>query len=1123
MPTPRPRPRLAVAVVLAAGLVASAQAPDPPKSPAVKLPDGTFQWVGKGDGEVTLTPQELQKLTDQIEQLKKQLAAQKPAAPSGCAVRAKVEKRGEQLVAAVKLTLTFRTAAPNTAVALGGRRGFLVAAALDGGKLPVLDTTDDGFAALVESAGDHTLVLDLEAPVTSRGTKPQLGFDLGLPKAAITTLVFDPPDAAVKRATVTTRTPDPAKAGPPDPRPTTLDVGQLAPRPGQEAGQPLGPVESVEVAWDPPAAAAQPADPVQSADVEVAVRLTETAVEATAKVKFRGPGREWKLAAPATAEVTADRAAAPDSPAPAAKVTKPADPNKPVWKVEFPAGSPAADWVVTAVTRQPRPKAGDPKHRGPFPVGPFAAADVLRQTGAVKVTAGPHTRFAFKHGPDLRRADPGPPEEGVTAAAFRLATGPTGTPPNAPLLTVEAEPLQGRVVVEPHYRLTLTDGGWRVRAEVRVTPLRTAAEAVAVDLPADWRGPEAGPAELVEGVVQGAPADGFWAAAAARLAGGLRVPTVVRLAAVQRGPFDLVLTATVPVEPGAAAAVVPLPRFPGAAETRNATVTATVPDGLEVRGEGRGWDGEYATWGAPLAPAPGPDGKPARVAATVTGKAEAGFSRVLLAWNPHRPELSADVQARVVLGDRQMVVTEEVKLRSPEGLPRPVRFRGPAAAVGLKATPPLEPVGPGEWVLTPPPDAKELTLTATFGVALPPGPADGDGTTRVPVVLLRPAAATRAATAVRVWSNATAPQALATASAGWLEAPAERDPERDALPALTLSATGAEPLVLEARPAADGGAVAAWVERGLIQAWGADGGATRYRARFLLRRWLTPSVEVRLPGPLTGPHPEFLRDGQRVDAAPIPDPDGNPAYRVPLPPARPGATTVVEVRYQLPADGGSEYRPPRLPGAAFADAVRWQVTVPDGAVPLFAGGGRAEFRWRPRASGLVPVAAAGSDALDRWFRTGEPAGGDDGASPREAVTARQPAPAPVAVYRVPWAGLVVGCSAAAFGLVLVLSRLPGAAVGPAVAVVGGGLGAAAVLFPHPAAQAAGACQPGVAAAAGVLLALAAARWHARRRVARLPGFSRVPAEPSAPAVVPSSARTRQAGTASAAPALPAGG
>ena len=59
-------------------------------------------------------------------------------------------------------------------------------------------------------------------------------------------------------------------------------------------------------------------------------------------------------------------------------------------------------------------------------------------------------------------------------------------------------------------------------------------------------------------------------------------------------------------------------------------------------------------------------------------------------------------------------------------------------------------------------------------------------------------------------------------------------------PALVLAASGGEvPLVLESRAADENAAVAVWVDRGLVQAW-TDDGATRYRARFLLRRWLAP-------------------------------------------------------------------------------------------------------------------------------------------------------------------------------------------------------------------------------------------------------------------------------------------
>src|SRR5207249_10333360 len=121
-------------------------------------------------------------------------------------------------------------------------------------------------------------------------------------------------------------------------------------------------------------------------------------------------------------------------------------------------------------------------------VGPFAVLDVLRQTGTVRVTAGPHTRFVFKHGPDLRRAEvPAPAEDENSVAFFRLATGPTGaTPVNAPLVTVEAWPVEGTVRVKPTYRLRLTEAGWHVRAEVAVKPIRTEVDSVTVDVPGEW-------------------------------------------------------------------------------------------------------------------------------------------------------------------------------------------------------------------------------------------------------------------------------------------------------------------------------------------------------------------------------------------------------------------------------------------------------------------------------------------------------------------------------------------------------------------------------------------------------------------------------------------------------------
>jgi len=1108
----------------------------PKELPGIRLPDGTFLWLGPVDGQerVSLTPQQLQKLLDENDQLRKQVATRRAMAPSGCAIRGRVEKRGEQLVAILKLTLSFQTTVAKTPVALGGKKAFLVSASLDGNKLPILDTVEDGLAAMIEAAGDHTLTLDLEAPVTSRGAKPELGFEMGLPRAPITTLLLDPPGSAVKRVNLTTRTPDPAQPARPSEarRVPALDVKQLAARPGQEHGYALGPVESVEVTWDPPAAGAQAADQVQSAEIKVAVLFTEGIIETTAKFTLRGPGRDWKVVAPANASISADRAPGTTDfgPAQAPAVTKPASAARPEWKIEFPAGSSPADWIITAVTRQPRPKADDPKHRGPYSVGPFAVLDVLRQTGTVRVTAGPHMRFVFKHGPDLRRdVPPVPAAEDLTSAFFRLTTGPTGnTAVNAPLFTVEAWRLVGRVTVKPNYKLLLTDAGWKLRAEVKVSPIDTEIDSLAVEVPTEWRGLEAGPPELVEGVQPGA-ALGFWKTLEGDLGGDLRALSVVRFAASHKPPFDLVLTATIPVPLGTTEAAISLARFPGSIE-RGAMLTATVHDGLEVRGEARGWEGERAaTWGTALVPVSG-NGK-SKAVTTVSGRADSGLGQAVLTWSPYRPDLITDVRADVTLFDRQLVVQQAVKLRSPDGMRGPIHFRGPATAAGVKFLPaqfPLEPVGPGEWKLMVPIDAKEFTLTVSFAIPLASHAPDDRGPWKLPVGLLWPVTATRAETTVRVWSNTVSGRTIANLSSGWRELSIEPASERDALPVVVLSTAGAEtPLVLETSEIEGGSAVAVWVDRGLVQAWSGDDGAARYRARFLLRRWLVPAIEMRLPGPLTGPMPEFLRDGRKVEATSVLDDSGERIYRVPLPEPRPDRTALIEVRYQFAPRRDSEYLPPLLTSAAFAGPLRWQVTVPPGSAPLLSAGATAQLRWRWQGGLIGPAAIGSTDELEHWLRTGdEPRGGDD--SSGEIVTARQATPAVLVVHRVPRIGFTIACSVVVFVLGLLLTRLPAALLGAAVALVVGLAGIAVSLWPQPAAEVAAACEPGLLAVVLAVLVQLSVRWYYRHRVTHLPGFTLSLPEPSATSVPikgPSTARNRALPVSSsgAAPVAPAGG
>ncbi|MCI0705406.1 MAG: hypothetical protein L0241_30465 [Planctomycetia bacterium] len=1138
----------ALAGLMVATLALSAQPPtgDPPKkSPElpktgdtkdakdakpliVKLPDGTFLWLGpsaEGGEKVTLTPQEFQKLLDQVDQLKKQLATRKPAAPSGCAVRGRVEKRGEQLVAVLKLTYSFRTTQPQSAVSLGGRKAFLVKAALDGAKLPILDTGEEGFAAMIETAGDHTLVLDVEAPVTARGTKAEVGFDIGLPRSPITTLALDPPAGNVKRVNLTTRTSDPSQPtkAPEVRRLNGLDVKQLIAK-GADAGLPLGPVESVEVTWDPPAAgAAQPTDQLQSAVFDVNVILTEGFIESTAKIKLRGPARDWKIVAPSSADVSVERVAAIGETGPTQQpvVNRPTDSNKLVWKVELPTGSTASDWVVTAVVRQARPKAGTPKANQPLAVGPFAVLDVLRQTGTVRVTAGPHTRFVFKHGPDLRRTElPNPTEDDGSTALFRLATGPTGANPvNAPLFTVEASPIEGAVRVKPTYKLTLTEAGWRVEARIHVKPIRTEIDSLLIDIPTEWQGLEsASEPEIVVGVTQG-KADGPWRPATVRLAGGFKQQ------------FDVVLIATVPVPAGTREALVPLPRFPKAAE-REVSVSATVPDGMEVRGTGRAWEGDQpAAWGSPLAVVPGVDGKIPKAATAISGKSELGFSRIALSWQPYRPDVSADIRAEITLGDRQLVIVQTVRLRSPDGFPKPVKFRGPPDMIGLKAKPQLDPQPGGTWTFTPPPAEKEATLHVSFAIPLPKR--TDDGPWPLSVSLLWPTDATRTEATVRVWVNSVAGRTVSTSASGWRELPPEPTSEREALPALTLSASAEHPLILEVREApTDSGAVAVWVERTAIEAWPTEDGATGYRARFRLQRWLTPGVELWLPGSLAGPNPTARVDGQRVDLQPLGEAEGGRKFRVMLPEGTTGRAVVLEVRYHLSgprqAIGEAIYSPPRLIASAYSGPVRWLITEPADAAPLLLSGrARPEINWRWRGGIFAPTAAT-RDELDRWFQAGNES--DSTASAQtptdgERLAARQTSPEPVRVARVPWLALVIVCSVAVFIVVVVLTWLPTSAVGVVVALIGGAFGVGVVLYPQPAAQVVAASQPGLAIGLVAVAVQAIVRGYVRHRVKHLPGFSRTLPElatstGSAPQPAPpgaASIRSRPGSTGSPAP------
>ncbi len=1088
--------------VLALASAGRGQPPAVPKpSPAVvRLPDGAVVVLTKSPDElnppvegVLLGPAEYQALLDRAD-LARPAADTKPVAPSSCVIRGAVTNRGAKAVAALTVTFEVRTTVPRTPVLLGTKRAFLVGAKRAGGGFPVLAAGDEGLTYLAERPGDHALTLDLEVPVAARGAG-DFGFELSLPRAAVTTLALTAP-AGVPRLTMTARTPDGA-------RPTTEDAATLA-RPADRPGYPVGPAEGLDVAWSvpPPAGTAESS---RGAEVEVAVRVDEAQIETVARVRLRGAAAEWQVALPAGADVVAERAGAPapppgdpaDPPPPSAAgsspgLTRPAGANKTVWTFRPP--DPAADWHLTATVRQPRPPAADPKHRGPFAVGPVLVLNTVRQTGTVRLTAPPTTRLTVvKSAVALRRQDIPPPAGDAEDAAVYRYTAPAGKPAAGPLLELSAKPVPGFVRVQPKHTLRRTDAGWRLLTEVRVVPVRVELDQLVVEVPAGFQAVEAAGPAVDDVLVLGETPAGR------RLA--------VRLATPQKIAFDLTLSAAMPSPPAARSEALALPRFP-ATQEQPGKVLVVVPDGFDVSGTAATTDGQSV----PLTPEPRATPGPVSAAGATPDKP---VTRLDVAWQPYRPDLPAEVRADINLTERQAVVTQTVTVRPTAGDARPVRLRGPA--IGLRAVPGgagIDQIEPGVWAVRPPAGPREVTVTVVYALPLPPRPADGTAVL-APLSLVWPDAATQVEATVRLW-GAGLTRRIDRIDGPWRELPPEPAADRDDLPWRTLTGGGPTlPLALDLIDT-DAGLPAVTTDRTLIEAWVTNEGGVAVRGRFALKRWSSAGVGVDFPAVAA---PEFVVDGRRLDPATLAavDPDRR-AVRLPLPEPKPGRPgVVVDVRYLLPTGRsgvGLVVPPPQLINAACRTPVRWQVVLPGDATLLdLTRQLGVDQTWAWRGFGFDPAAAATPADLDEWL-TGTPNGGPDGAGPSaSALTARQAALGPVRLTIVPRAAWVAGCSLLTLVGGLALARLRPVRRGVVLTLVGVAVAAGVTLAPQPAGQVLAGAQPGAAALAVILAGLAAVRWWHARRLARLPGFTRTPA------VDPESNRSAARRTVYPAPAL----
>ncbi len=1059
--------RMLVLLLAATGWLCAVQAQEPKKSSAIKLPDGTIVFytsnpndaVPKIDG-VVLSAKEYQQLVETAEQLKKLREAAKPIVPSVCRIRGRVDSSTGRPIAKLSVEYSYRTTVPKTAVLLGGQRAALVAAAGADGVIPLLESTSDGLVVLAEQPGTGTVKLELEAAVTARGSKNELGFEMGLPRAAITTLVFSAPDG-VKKLTVGTRTPESGVLRLGETKRTTEDVSRFAAR-ADGTGAPLGPTELLELTWES-AAAPVATDANLSADAEIAVRVGDAQIETTTRLVLRGPSREWLIDWPRDASVTASRTNALEG-GTMATIVKPAD-NSTVWTVRTPD---AGEWQVTGIVRTARRDPKDGKYAGPYAI-PIAFVNGLpRQTGIVRVYAPSTIRVSnYRHSAELRRQDSVAGTEAPTAV-FKYATAG----PKAPTIDFEARPARGFTAVQPHHRLDLTHEGWRLRTELRVAPVRTFVEQIVMELPSGWREPIVRPDDRVDEVLAGVEM-------------AEKRQWTIRLANGVSEPFTLTIESLYAVPETASDATFALPRFPGTTE-RETQISLSVPDGLTIQATAR--DASLQT---PLQPV----GTVKQSAATqLSSTFETPVQNLEVSWQPYRAELAVTTKADVTLTERQMTITQTMQFKANDPIGRAIRFKGPTLPLALQATPALEPAGPGLWSLTPSSEARELALVLSYSLALP-ARADANPLS-VDLPLFWPDATSQSAT-VRFWGTpAPGARRPGNVQGPWELRPPEPSPDRESLPWLTLAGVGSTkgiPLSFDLmEPLETGGTT---IDRALFQNWTSPEGLILLRARYLLKRWSPSGLELEVSGSTV---PSIFVNRERVDAIAVggSEGDGPRVYRIPLPEPRTNRTSLIlEVQSTIVARPRSEltFVPPQIRGATLMTPARCQIVFPSDAVPVVLGSTfLPDLDWGWRNGWLAPVAGASSDELERWF-LGSANPGENiplNSASDDAVTGVQYTHGPLRILRIPRVPFVIVCSLLVLVLGAGITRLRPALVGPALVFLGLIAVVSGVLFPQPASQILSAGIPGLLALVLILGISAILKWLARRRIDYLPTFRR---------------------------------
>lgn len=1021
-----------------------------------------LQLVPEG---VFLTPAKYKALLDRIGQLERQAKAPKPEVPSSCKLTGQVE--GD--LVRFQAQFEFRTDRPRTLVTLGCQRAWLKPGAALDGQLPLLIAGDDGQTLVqVEKPGVHQVSLELELPLGTRGAKGvDQGFDLGLPRAAITTLEKFTLPRAVPEVRINGRTLRPTAAD---------DQG------GRLEEVPLGPVEHLELTWKGPTSAPRKSPPLLEARGQINVRVTDvtliTDVELSLQV-LRGETREWHIRMPPQMvpevrepRLQDERIDGIDLP----------DAKNPVLKIRLKEPS-AEPLKVVFQVRQARGKTA-------IPVGLFPVANAQRQRGTIGVSAPPDLRLRFFPRGDVLRRDISEESRRENAVAeFSYGNLPTSANPTQPAqapLEILVEEIKGIVEARVEHTLAVADQGWRVTTRVLVTPVRTRVDHLDVELPVGFELDQdvgATPAELVDTVVV---APGLGKGRVAR----------IRLVKEQTQPFAVTLPLLGPAGADARNEVLELPR-PLQTQDRGGQVTVVLPEGRELTSLGQG----------PEAPLPGERQH--------TWRSERFPVRVEFGWRPHRPELAVNAVADVTVAGKQVNVQHRFNFQFGQTARKQVRLAIPdviADRLKVREGGTLEPNG----LVTLAGGGKEQVLALEYSfvpgavAAEPrdeetmPAPEPTGAGWRFRVPLVRVDGATQSETKVRVWTD---PGTLAAASQGpWEERATEVVADRKAtLPALVLrSASLDHPLTLALKEPAANPLAAVVLEHALIQA-AVEGENQTYRARFWVRL-NARALDIEFPAPVALLNPYLLLNGKKLPRFRTLGPNNQESesgtiLRLQVEPELYPELTLLEIWYKVPAGatkGGTNwtltFSPPTLRAALSLGPVYWQVEAPAGWVPVYqSGNGAPGQRWVWRGGLLTPVPAAPAAPPVSAGSSPEPPANEEDF--RASLASLQTALKPLDVVQAPRQLWLFACSALLLAVGLGLSFAPWLrtylVLSLLVLGVAGAL--AAVWCPGTLPALLYGCEPGLA----VLVVVWVVQWtlhqRYRRQVVFMPGFTRVKA------------------------------